>query len=389
MFVSFARLIQLIRFGVPGGWWIKPGGFTLLVLAGLLPLPAVACAICAPADGQNTVLYQLHVADAAALAVWEAGRGWRVVEMVKGQAPAKPIDAAGGPNAVQSMLPVNPAATAVQPGGGATLWLYNAAGQSWRALGPLSAARAAWARQMAALRPASLEPPTDWSARLTFFADDLEDPEPLVARAAYEEVAVAPYGVMRDLRRHWPLDRLRQWTTRPALAERLPLYLLLLGVAGDERDAARIQASLPAAADAAGVPSLSAAHAALIELRGVAAVEAIERRVLADPSRTSFEVQAAVMALGVHAADGRRLSRSRVIRAYEVLLQRNPGHAGFAASDLASWGEWRFGTRFAQILKSGSALAFASRYPMVFFLLRSPRPEDRAAVQALRLAGQL
>ena len=60
--------------------------------------------------------------------------------------------------------------------------------------------------------------------------------------------------------------------------------------------------------------------------------------------------------------------------------------AGFAASELAGWDRWELGPTYAQILKSGQSLVFASRYAMVFYLLRSPRADARAAIEALRAA---
>ena len=109
----------------------------------------------------------------------------------------------------------------------------------------------------------------------------------------------------------------------------------------------------------------------------------------ADPARTAFEVQAAALALGVHAADGQRVSRERAVQACTALLQRHPAQAGWAASDLAAWGEWRFGTRFAQILQSDVPMAFASRYAMVFSAAQPAGPKDQAALQAWLARGRV
>ena len=59
------------------------------------------------------------------------------------------------------------------------------------------------------------------------------------------------------------------------------------------------------------------------------------------------------------------------------------------ASDLGNWERWEFVPDYAAILKSGAPQAFASRYGMVFYLMRSPTPAAREALEALRSAKLL
>ncbi|MEO6624441.1 MAG: hypothetical protein ABIN37_06375 [Burkholderiaceae bacterium] len=335
---------------------------------------ALACAICAPADGQNTLVYRLYAADTVALATADAASGiYRLGALLKGRLPTEPIR-------VGQWLPDGPAPKA----GNSVLLLYSAGAREWRGAGALSAGRAGWVRELVALQPATVTTKPDWAARLSFFAADLENAEALVAQTAYEEIAVAPYGAMRALKGQLPLQALRSWLANAAPAQRKPLYLLLLGIAGDATDAQRLITGMPVATDAASMSDLSGALAAVLEMRGAAGADWLEQAYLARADRSAFEVQAAVLALGVHGGDGVRVSRRRVVSAYETLARRNPAMVGYAASDLAAWGHWEFGTYFAQILRSGAPTAFTARYPMVFFLLRSPRAQDRAAVEALR-----
>lgn len=349
--------------------------FCCCCLLWLVPLGhALACAICAPPDGQNSLVYRLHAADTVVLAAADGAGG--VVgpgEVLKGQLPSGPIRVSQWFTGV-----------AAPKGDASVLLLYSAAAQQWRGAGPLSAGRANWIRRLVAMQPAALLAKPDWQTRLAFFAADLENAEALVAQTAYEEIAIAPYAAMRALKSRLPAPPLRAWLANAALAPRKPLYILLLGIVGDETDAQRLITGMPAATDAAGLSALSAAQAAVLEIRGAAGADWLEQAYLARADRSEFEVQAAVLALGVHGNDGVRVSRQRVVAAYQTLAQRNPAMAGFAASDLAAWEHWEFGTRFAQILHSGEPMVFAARYPMVFFLLRSPRAQDRAAAQALR-----
>ena len=342
-------------------------------------LPALACTICAPADGQNTLLYRLHAADAVVLAqASPQGGPARVLAQIKGTPPSAPVDR------IEWLTPA-PVGAAAAP----VVLLYNAAGNSWRVLGPLGLGRVTWLKQLAGLRPASLTPAVDWSARLPAFLDDLEDQEPLVAQLAYEEVSVAPYTAMRSLRGRLAAERIWRWLDDPALAARRPLYTLLAGLAGGPDAATRLRALMVRASQDASAASLSAALAAYLELLGPTGLAWIEETYLVGPGRAEFEVQAAVLALGVHGGDGVRVARERVVAAYGRLAAGNPAMAGFAASDLAAWGHWDMGPTYADILRSGRPLPFASRYAMVFYLLRSPRPEARAAIDALRAAKAL
>jgi hypothetical protein len=350
----------------------------LLVLAGHAAM-AAACAICAPPDGQDTVLYRLHVADAVVLAVPRPRTAaWQVVAQVKGHPSALPVERVEG-------VPAPTIAAAAVP----TLLVYGAAAQRWRALGPLGLQRAEWLKRTLGYRPVSLAPVTDWSARLTHFARDLEDGEPLVAQMAYEEVSVAPYSAMRSLKPMLRAERIRHWLDDPALQARRPLYTLLAGFAGGPNMVADLMHRMAQADREAAPAALSAALAASLEALGPEGVAWVEQNYLARPGLEEFQARAVVLALGVHGNDGLRISRERVVAAYARLARDNPALAGLAASDLASWGHWELGPRYAEILLSGQPLAFASRYAMVFYLLRSPRPDARAALDALRAAKAL
>lgn len=343
----------------------------------LLSAPAAwACAICAPADVQNTLVQRLFAADAVVLAAAsDAGKGWRVLDTLKGMPPSTPI-------LVTAPLPGSAPA-------GTQLLAYSAATQSWRVLGHLEPARADWARRLMAMRRAVDTPEAAWPQRLAFFAPDLENAEPLVAEAAYEEISVAPYAAMRTLRPVLDAASLQGWLEASELASRRPLYTLLLGVAGAVAAADRLEARLLGADAALSLGEHSALFAAYLELRGSAGLQWLERQFLTDPSCPEQALQAALLALSVHGNDGVRVSRERVIQAYAALIRHNPARAGLVASDLGNWERWEFAADYAAILKSGTTQAFASRYGMVFYLMRNPLPAAREALQALRAANLL
>ena len=340
---------------------------------------AWACAICAPSDAQNTLVHHLFAADAVVLASPEvSGVGWRALEAIKGGLPKAPI----------APVALAPGVTGAAPSA-TQLLAYSAGSQSWRALGPLSRSRADWARRLLAMRRAVDTLGEAWPQRVAFFVADLENAEGLVAQAAYEEISVAPYSVMRSLKPMLDPSKLTQWLARPELAMRRPLYTLLLGMVGDEAAAATLQAKLLGPTSAWHVGEQSALFAAYLEIRGSGGLDWVERQILRDPERPEQDQQAALMALSVHANDGARITKDRVVLAYASFIRHNPARAGLVASDLGNWERWEFVPDFAAILKSGIPQAFAVRYSMVFYLMRSPTPAAREALQALRSANLL
>lgn len=361
--------------------FVQQLGMVVLLVA-LVP-SSWACAICAPADGQNTLSHRLFAADIAVLATAARdGAGFRAVEAIKGEPPKGVIT-------LQDGLPAMPALGPNAP----QLLLYSAGSKSWRTVGALGTARADWARRLLTLPRASAfgtnAPDAAWPARVAFFVGDLQSPEPLVAQTAYEEISVAPYAVMRTLKPALDAHQLTLWLDMPQLAARRPLYALLLGMVGNDVTAATLEKRLLASSRLPNTAEVSAMLAAYLEIRGNLGVGWVERNYLVDPIRSEPEVQAALLALSVHGNDGARVSRDRVVQAYAGFIRHNKSRAGFVASDLGSWGHWEFGPDYAAILKSGEPQAFASRYAMVFYLMRSPRPEARAALDALRATGVL
>ena len=64
---------------------------------------------------------------------------------------------------------------------------------------------------------------------------------------AYAECASAPYAALRMAKSRTDAKTLRRWLDDPKLSSRKPLYVLLLGIAGDASDARTIEAQLDAA----------------------------------------------------------------------------------------------------------------------------------------------
>lgn len=340
-----------------------------------------ACAICAPSDLENTLTQRLFAADVVVLAAASPdGNGYRAEEAVKGELPKGAIQ-----------LHETTAAPQAAPTKGRELLLYSAGSQTWRTVGTLKKERTAWVKRLLALGPASAlnsgASPAAWLPRLSFLVADLESAEPLVAQTAYEEISLAPYTAMRPLKPSLDAHNLLRWLDTPSLAARHPLYALLLGIAGGQGTADALESRILAGSQSQTAAELSGLFAAYLELRGADGVGWMEQHYLADNARSELEIQAAILALGVHGNDGVRVRKDRVVQAYAVLVRHNKARAGFVASDLGNWGRWEFGADYAALLKSREPQAFASRYAMVLFLMRSPAPEARAALDALRAGG--
>ncbi|OGB33519.1 MAG: hypothetical protein A3F78_17510 [Burkholderiales bacterium RIFCSPLOWO2_12_FULL_61_40] len=341
-----------------------------------------ACAICAPSDLENTLSQRLFAADVVVLATPTLdGVGYRAEEAIKGELPKGVI-----------RLHETVIAPPTAPSKGSELLLYSAGSQTWRTVGALKTGRADWVKRLLALGPVSAlnasAVTAAWLPRLSFLVADLESSEPLVAQTAYEEISLAPYAAMRPLQPHLDAHKLVRWLDIPSLAARRPLYALLLGIAGGQGTADALETRLLAGSQWQTTAELSGLFAAYLELRGADGVGWLERHYLADSRRSELEIQAAILALSVHGnGGGVRVGKDRVVQAYAVLIQHNKARAGFVASDLGNWGRWEFGMDYAALLKSREPQAFASRYAMVLFLMRSPAPEARAALDALRAGG--
>ncbi|TXH86727.1 MAG: hypothetical protein E6Q78_16470 [Rhodoferax sp.] len=339
--------------------------------------PVWACAICAPSAAEQTLTQRLYRAEAVAIArvLPKAGEFERLVTIRGG------ADTAARLNAVGAQLPDS----------GTVLLAYS--GGTWNALGAMPVERAPWLDRLIALRrPADANPTAadaNWPARFAYFLPDLENPVPLVAQAAYDELASAPYGAMRAASSAFNARALEKWLERGELEARHPLYALMLGFVAQELQVQALQQRLLNTSARSSMPTVSALLAAVIEARGPAGMAWVQAHYLENAQRSDAEVQAALLAVRVHAGASGRLSRDQAIAVARSYIAANPQRAGFVASDLGDWGAWDLVAEFERLMDTEQPQVFASRYAMVLYLLRSPRPEARAALERLRARGRL
>ena len=259
----------------------------LLLLPGLTPV-SWACAICAPADAAGTVRQRLRAADVVVLAAPTVANAFTAQHLIKGGWPQGPIRL---PQGAQESLTAPP-----------LVLLYRNGTADWQSAGPLAHHHADWARRLVALTDATDLTPARWTSRIASFLPELESLEPLVAQAAYEEIASAPYAAMRAAAPRLNPAQLVRWLDTPALTARRPLYALLLGFAGNQVSADWLQQRMAGLRSTGDGPTLSAMLAAWLELRGPEGVAWVERQYLSNPLAQEAGVSAALLALSVHVA---------------------------------------------------------------------------------------
>jgi len=332
---------------------------SLVATAALLLASTVAsaCPLCA-GTAARTPAQDLEELSHAVLAVPQGGH-YRVVARVKGTQTDALLDEV----VVRGSAPVDQA----------LLLVRDDAWPTWVSLGPIRAQHAPLLRGLASGRPADADLAA-WRRRLDLAIPHLESPEDLLAEIAYAQCAAAPYAAMRAARAKLDARALRAWVNDPARGARHPLYILLLGIAGDTTlDAAGIEAQLANPLRARSSTNLSALIAADLELRGASQVAWVEDHFLRNSSRDTAEVRAALLALSVQANSGGPISRRRVIEAYRVFMRAHEDMAGFVAPDLAAWGYWEAAPEFAAILESNVRQHADSRAAIVAYLRQSPR----------------
>jgi hypothetical protein len=360
-------------------------GFLTLFTAG----DSSACAICF--SGRFiTVGQQLDAADQAVLALPVPNTGeFRVAVPIKGDSAVDATIAERVPRvdaaALQSGKPI--------------LLLRNGRTRRWTSVGAIGADYAGWLRQLAATstgargRPGrAWRPSTETSSeltdmqqreRLSLVVPYLENPEPLAAEIAHGEISRAPYAAMRSLKPQLEAAKIASWIDDPARAARHPTYLLLLGIAGTADDAARLEQRIDVAWRSNDATNLAAMLAAVLELRGSSRVGWIEQMYFADPNRMLPEIEAALLALGVHGVDNAAVPRERVIEAYRLFIRKRKPMAGFVAMQLADWGHWDATSEYITLLKEHPISDSVSHFAVINYLQRSPHPDAKAALELL------
>ena len=326
---------------------------------------AAACPVCLGA-GQSTVAQQLAAAPQAVLALPTAEAGqFRVVEVLRGERPSTRTIEGGYPRSA-------PALQGAPSKGEALLLIREDPLPGWVVLGAIGTDQAGWLRQLAVGQRSDELSAKQWRERVALVAPRLENPQPLVAKIAHGELSAAPYAAMRSSKPSLDARKLRAWLADPQLAARRRLYVLLLGIAGDQRDAASFEQQLDAAWQAGDATNLAPMLTADLELRGPARMTWVEQKYLRDRARSAPEVEAALLALSVQGHTNATIPRERVIQSYRAYINAHPENAGAVAPDLAAWQYWDAVPVYQALMKSGVRQQYPSMLAMMNYLRQSP-----------------
>jgi len=259
----------------------------------------------------------------------------------------------------------------VAPPGATLLLIQDDAWSMWVGVGAVTVEHASWLRQIATGKRPSDMSADDWQARLALMIPYLEHREPLVATIAYGQLATAPYEALLAAKPRLNATAIRRWLADPALSARRPLYQLLLGVAGDARDATALEQQLDASWMAGDATNLASAIAADLQLRGPSRMAWVDAKYMRDDRRSTRELEAAVLALSVLGNANEAIPRKRVIQSYLVFIHAHQELAGFVARDLAAWKYWGAAPVYLALIKSNVRQDFASRVAIYKYLQQS------------------
>lgn len=324
-------------------------------------LAATACPLCLGAF-RSSVAQQLVDLQHVVLAQPSTdGRNYRVVAVIKGERPADGIVPA---DAIQ--LDVVVAATAT------LLLIRDDAWSMWVGVGAVAPEHEGWLREIAAGKRSSDMNVDEWRDRVALMFPYLEHREPLVAEIAYGELAAAPYAALLAAEPRLVAPEIRRWIADPRLTARQPLYLLLLGIAGDAQDATVLERRLEASWVAGDTTNLASMIAADLQLRGPSRMAWVDAKYMGDRLRSTRELEGALLALSVLGNANVAIPRERVIQSYRLFMQEHKELAGFVAWDLAAWQYWGAVPAYLALIKSNVRQHFASRVAISAYLGQSP-----------------
>ena len=186
-------------------------------------------------------------------------------------------------------------------------------------------------------------PESDKQKRLEYFLKFLEFPDEMIANDAYAEFANAPYHDIVKVTDKLPRTKLAKWVrSDDTPATRLGLYGLLLGLCGNEADAALMREKITAETEQfrLGMDGVIGGYLLLSGEEGLKVVEQTKFIKSPDKKVPFSETYAAMQALRFvwkYADD--RFEEDRLRQSMRILLDR-PELADLVIADLARWKDW-------------------------------------------------
>lgn len=218
--------------------------------------------------------------------------------------------------------------------------------------------------------------------RLRFYHQHLQDDESMLARDAYDEFAIAPYDLVKQLAPEMDHDQLVEWINDPEMAtDRKRLYLTMLGICGDEKDLVMLE-SLLRSTQKSTRGGLDALVACYLTLSGEQGLSLINELFLANKQAPYADTYAAIMAIRFHGTEGDVIPRSALVESLHHVLERKD-LADLVIPDLARWSDWSQIDRLTELFIKADADNNWVRVPVVNYLRACPLPAAKQALKKL------
>ncbi len=224
---------------------------------------------------------------------------------------------------------------------------------------------------------AVLKLPKDSHERLVFFQKYLEDDDELLARDAYDEFARAPYTQVKEIKDDMNHEQIVAWIKDPNVpASRRRLYLVMLGVCGDEQKDAPMLEEFMRSSDRKAKSGLDALIACYLTLKGEPGLPLVEELFLANPKADYADTYSAIMAIRFHGTEGGVISKKPLVASLHHMLAR-PELADLVIPDLARWEDWGAIDKLMELFKTADEKSSWVRVPVVNYLRACPLPRAK------------
>ncbi len=244
----------------------------------------------------------------------------------------------------------------------------------WSCL-PLTERGEAYVEKVMALSDDPLE-------RLRFYHGYLQDEEEMLSRDAYDEFAITPYEVVKQLAPEMDHDQLVRWIGDPEMpTDRKRLYLTMIGVCGDENDLPFLETLLRSTQKTTR-GALDALIACYLTLAGESGIPLVDELFLANQQAPYADTYAAIMAVRFHGTEGGVIARSKLVDSLHHVLDRKD-LADLVIPDLARWSDWSQIERLTELFIEADDDNNWVRVPVVNYLRACPKPEAKAALEKL------
>jgi len=186
--------------------------------------------------------------------------------------------------------------------------------------------------------------------RLAYFVNFLEYPDPGIAADAYQEFANAPYKDVVSITKAMPRDKLRRWIaddkTPPS---RLNLYGLMLGLCGNDEDAALMEQKIVDTNEdfRLGIDGVMGGYLLLTGEKGLKVIENSKIVAKNVPFSEAYSARQAILFIAMYGAG--RIPAERLNASLRLMLETRPELADLLIGDLARAKDWGLQKRLMEL----------------------------------------